>query len=134
MGSQVSNNLRMMYGRQQSSAQSHIDRIRGISSGASRNEEVMRLKNELAMQRLLRQQRKQAHARGQHYHRPSVHQLHEYSPMHKIEKIVGGSPQSDLPLPSERYVSQKRAQLVEQPKVPTSARNVVSMDLMNQIK
>lgn len=48
--SNVSHNIRGLYGRQQSSAQSHIDRIRGISSsGASRNEEVMRLKNELAM-------------------------------------------------------------------------------------
>lgn len=108
--SQISQNVRGLIRRQETSANSHIERIRGIS-GCSRNEEVMKLKNELAMQRLLRQQRKKNERRV--YNRPSVHQIHEYSPMNKAEKFVGGSPMSDLPMPSQRYVNYNRQHLVE---------------------
>ena len=69
-------------------------------------------------------------------YRPSVHDIHEYSPMKQLpaQKYISGSPQSDLPLPSERYNNYKRQQLVEEPKAPTSARNVVSSEMLNQIK
>lgn len=55
--------------------------------------------------------------------------------MNKAEKFIGGSPNSELPLPSQRYINYNKHQLSEQPKQPSSARNnVVSMDILNQIK
>jgi hypothetical protein len=130
--SQLPNGLRGLYSRQQSSQQQHIERIRGRSPSTNKNEreEVMRLKNELAMQRLLRLQKVKAAA--QQERRQSV--ANEYTPMRKCEPSQN-SPLSDAPLPSERNLRHRRYQpIIELPKVPTSARNVVSLEALQQIK
>lgn len=57
--SQAPSNVRGLYKRQHNSHVSHIERIRG-GSPSYKSEEVMRLKNELAMQRLLRMQKNRA--------------------------------------------------------------------------
>lgn len=57
--SQAPSNLRGLFKRQHKSHVSHVERIR-MGSPSYKSEEVMRLKNELAMQRLLRMQKNKA--------------------------------------------------------------------------
>ena len=83
----------------------------------------MRLKNELAMQRLLRLQKAKA-VIAAHERRPSA--VNEYTPLK-------GSPLAEIALPSERQL-RHRQPVIELPKVPSSARNIVSLEALNQIK
>ena len=69
--------------------------MRGNSPSQYKSEEVMKLKNELAMQRVLRLQRQNKVA------------LPDYSPLKKVIYDVnqGSSPVREVPLPSERLLS-----------------------------
>lgn len=88
-----------MLQRHQESRLSHVDRIRKNlppSASPSRqmncagSEEVMRLKNELAIQRALRAQRRNEKQSG---YRPTIQALNDYTPLTAdVDK-----------LPSERY-------------------------------
>lgn len=118
-----------MLKRHQESRASHIDRIRKNMPSASspRNqmpiagsEEVMRLKNELAIQRALRLQRNQAQRNG---YRPSAAALNEYTPL----KHVGSPP------PTERHSSHKKINLSEMYQ-PSSARNIVSVEALKELR
>jgi hypothetical protein len=94
--------VRALVKRQHYSQVSHIERIRGNSPPQYKSEEVMKLKNELAMQRVLRLQRQNKAA------------LPDYSPLKKYEVCGGSSPGSEVPLPSERLLSQQRRKQIHQ--------------------
>ena len=84
------------------------------------SEEVMRLKNELAIQRALRiQKNKEANVR----YKPSVNALKEYTPFTKV--FDSHDNDENLRPPTERYVPNRALQNLDCYQ-PQSARNIVS--------
>lgn len=122
--------FRAMLQRHQESRLSHVDRIRrNLPPSASPQrqnncagiDEVMRLKNELAIQRALRVQRNKERQNG---YKPTVKALNEYTPLTAaIEKQV-----------SERYNKNQPMQLSRPQLPPSSARDVVSVDALKELR